>query len=179
MRFIAHVSLLLLLTILSCQPRPQAEPEPKQYSVPADVEPYVQAFRDIARQRNITIPFDNLVVTFGQTQNPDACGQCTRAAGKTPRITLKADDLCWKNANQQERETLVFHELGHCWLNRDHLDTRFTNGIYTSLMNANDVTIYATCRYPIGNDVCDKRPRRLYYLDELFDPMTPAPVWGK
>ncbi len=171
--------LLLLLAVLSCRPRPQAEPEPKQYSVPADVEPYVQAFRDIAQQHGQTIPADNLIITFGETQRQDACGQCDRATGKTPRITLKTDDLCWKNANQQEREALIFHELGHCWLNRDHRPDRFPNGIYVSLMNADDVGIYATCRYPIGNDVCDKRPRRQYYHDELFNPATPVPAWGK
>jgi hypothetical protein len=177
MRFIPTISLLLAL--LSCQPRPQAEPEPKQYSVPADLEPYVQAFRDIAQQRGQAIPSDNLIIAFGATQRQDACGECTRAAGKTPRIVLKADDLCWKNASQQEREALIFHELGHCLLNRDHRADRFPNGIYVSLMNADDVGIYATCRYPIGNDACDKRPRRTYYLDELFDPATPTPAWGK
>lgn len=179
MHFIATITLLLLLAVLSCQPRPQAEPEPKQYSVPTDVEPYVQAFREIAQQRGQVIPADNLIVQFGNTQGQDACGQCNRDAGKTPRITIKTDELCWKNASQQEREALIFHELGHCWLNRDHRPDRFPNKIYVSLMNADDVGIYATCRYPIGEDVCDKRPRRLYYLDELFNPATPAPAWGK
>lgn len=179
MRFTSVFTLLMLLFALSCRPAPEEEPEPKQYSVPAEVEPYVERFREAARQRGQTIPADNLILTFGTTKSPAACGQCLRQAGRTPRITLSTTASCWKDAGAEEREALVFHELGHCWLNRDHRDDRFPNDAYASLMNAGDVTVYAVCRYPINNDACDKRPRRPYYHDELFDPATPAPAWSR
>lgn len=173
------LAILALLGVLSCQPRREPTPEPKQYSVPAEVEPYVKAFREVAQTYGQTLPSDNLIITFGQPNRADACAQCTLAAGKTPRITIKMEDLCWKNASAAEREALVFHELGHCWLKRDHRDDRFPNGAYASLMNSDDITVYAVCRYPIGEPVCDKRPRRAYYLDELFNPATPAPTWAR
>ena len=176
------LSALLIVTItalLSCQRSQRPEPEPKQYSVPTEVEPFVQRFRDETRKRGQTPATNNLIITFGPTQGSDACGQCALESGKTPRITLSTDADCWRNANENERECLVFHELGHCLLNRSHRTDRFPNNAYVSLMNPNDVGVYATCRYPIGNDVCDKRPRRDYYLDELVAPATPAPIWGK
>jgi hypothetical protein len=169
--------LLVLLGVLSC--RPPEDPEPKQYSVPTDIEKYVQTFRVLAQQRGQTVATDNLIITFGPTKNPDACGQCLRAAGRTPRITIKADELCWKRANEQEREALILHELGHCWLNRDHRNDRFPIGAYASLMNADDASVYSVCRYPISDDVCNKFPRRPYYHDELFDPATPTPAWAR
>jgi hypothetical protein len=169
--------LSILIAALSCAPQPQ--PEPRQYSVPAEVEPFVQAFREAARQRNQAVVVDNLIVSFGKAQGQDVCGQCLQQANRTPRITLDTALTCWKNAGQQEREALVFHELGHCLLNRDHRADRLPKGQWVSLMNPGDFTIYATCRYPIGNDDCDKRPRRAYYHDELFDPATPAPAWGR
>lgn len=172
------VTLLLLALIPSCQPRPQAEPEPKQYDVPTEVEPYVQAFRAAAQVRGQTIAVDNLIITFGQPSGEDVCGECLLQAGKTPRIVLSAGGLCWKDANANERECLIFHELGHCLLGRGHLNSRFPLGMYTSLMNPNDISVYATCRYPIGGDECDKRPRQSYYHNELFDPKTPAPGWA-
>jgi hypothetical protein len=46
-------------------------------------------------------------------------------------------------------------------------------------MNPDNVETYSTCRYPLGGDVCDKRSRRQYYIDELFNENTPTPVWGK
>jgi len=173
------LTLFLLTVVISCQPRTQPEPEPKQYSVPAEVEPYVQRFRDETQRRGQKPVTDNLIVAFGGTKGSDACGQCLLEMGKTPRITLSTDAYCWKNASENERECLVLHELGHCLLNRGHRTNRFANGAYVSLMNPNDRAVYATCAYPIGNDVCDRRPRRDYYLDELIVPATPAPVWGR
>lgn len=176
MRIAPVLKVLLSVAVLSCQSGSQ--PEPVQYSVPADVEPYIQAFRNEAQQRNYSVSTANLIVTFGSTQSEDVCGECLQQMGKTPRITLHANDYCWKDASVNERECLVFHELGHCLLNRAHKTDRLPNGASASLMNPGDMTIYATCRYPI-DDTCDKRPRRSYYIDELFDPATPTPVWGK
>lgn len=169
--------LFSLVVVLSCQTRP--EPEPGQYSVPQEVEPFVQAFREAAQQRNQTIQTDNLIITFGTINGHDVCGECLRQAGQTPRITLSLDRNCWQDADHNERECLVFHELGHCLLNRNHRTDRFPKGQYASLMNPDDVGVYATCRYDLGGDACDKRPRRSYYHDELFAPATPAPAWGQ
>ncbi|MBD2699134.1 hypothetical protein IC229_00680 [Spirosoma sp. BT702] len=165
----------LLISLLSCQSNSQ--PEPPQYNVPAEVEPFILAFRQEAQQRNKTVATNNLIVTFGTTLGEDVCGECI--PGKTPRIVLNIDDFCWQKASQQERECLIFHELGHCLLNRAHKTDKFPNGAFISLMNPDNVTVYATCRYPIGDDECDKRPRRSYYIDELFDSSTPTPTWGK
>ena len=178
MRPVSILPLLTMLLLLSCQ-RSQPDAEPKQYSVPAEVEPYVQRFRDEMQKRGQTPATDNLIITFGKTQGDDICGQCSLQSGKTPRITLSTDSFCWQGANQNERECLVFHELGHCLLARQHRSDRFPTGPYVSLMNPNDVGVYAPCRYPIGNDDCDKRPRREYYLNELINPAAPTPIWGR
>lgn len=174
----AYVLLLLLLG-LSCQTRPEPEPIPVEYTVPSEVEPFVQAFREAALQRNHPVLVNNLIISFGTPKALNVCGECTIQAGKTPRIVLNQDGFCWQNASKNEREALVFHELGHCVLNRDHRSDRFPKGMYASLMNPDDVGVYATCRYPIGTDDCDKRPRQTYYHDELFNPATPIPAWGQ
>ncbi len=175
-RSVSAVIPSLVLVLLSCQHNPQ--PEPKQYTVPADVEPYVQAFRDAMLSHNQAVATDNLIITFGTALGEDVCGQCLLESGKTPRITLNQDTYCWQKASANERECLVFHELGHCLLGRGHRAERFPNKAYVSLMNPDDIGVYATCRYPL-DDVCDKRPRRSYYVDELFEPNTPAPAWSK
>ncbi|GAB4011962.1 hypothetical protein GCM10028808_26900 [Spirosoma migulaei] len=177
MRPFSFVILLLLAGLTGCQS--SSQPEPVQYSVPVEVEPYLKSFRDEAAKRNKVVSTANLIVTFGTVLTEDVCGQCILENGKTPRIILNADDFCWKTASTNERECLVFHELGHCLLNRAHKTEKFTNGLYVSLMNPDNVAVYATCRYPIGGDECDKRDRRDYYINELFEPATPTPVWGK
>lgn len=177
MRLVSILKLVLFSAVLGCQS--SSQPEPAQYSVPTELEPYIQSFREQASQRNVSVSTTNLIVTFGATQGEDICGQCVLESGKPPRITLNSDEYCWKNASENERECLVFHELGHCLLKQTHKPDRFPNGAYVSLMNPDDVAIYATCHYPIGGDVCDKRYRRSYYIDELFDPATATPAWGK
>lgn len=169
----------LLLALLSCQSPRLAEPEPAQYSVPAEVEPYLKIFREEASKHPNPVSTTNLIITFGTAQQEDVCGQCLLENGKTPRIVLNNDAFCWQQASQNERECLLFHELGHCLLKRAHQTNTFANGAFVSLMNPNNVAVYATCRYPIGGDECDKRPRRTYYIDELFDPSTPTPTWAK
>ncbi len=178
MRFTPALLLFTLLAGLSCQPK-QPAPEPAQYSVPADVEPYVQHFRDETQKRGQNPSTNNLIITFSKTTGNDICGQCLLETGKTPRIVLSTDAYCWQNASDNERECLVFHELGHCLLKRGHRLSRFPNSAYVSLMNPDDRAVYATCAYPIGGDVCDKRYRRDYYLNELADSATAVPVWGK
>ncbi|GAB3025834.1 hypothetical protein [Spirosoma pulveris] len=177
MRPTSPVIFLIIVCLTGCQ-QPTAQPEPIQYSVPADVEPFVQSFRDEARKRNISVSTDNLIITFGTALGEDICGECLLESGKTPRITLNNDDFCWQRASQPERECLVFHELAHCLLKRGHKTDKFPIGAFASIMNPNNVAIYATCQYPIGGDECDKRPRRVYYIDELFDANTPAPTWA-
>jgi len=177
MRPLSLLILLLLAGLTGCQS--SSQPEPVQYSVPTEVEPFVKSFRDEANKRNKAVSTNNLVITFGTALSEDICGECQLESGKTPRITLNNDAFCWQQASQYERECLVFHELGHCLLTRAHKTDKFPNGAFASLMNPSDVAVYTTCRYPIGNDDCDRRPRRDYYIDELFDPSTPTPAWGK
>ncbi|SFE60721.1 hypothetical protein [Spirosoma endophyticum] len=179
MRSFLALTLLAISTLIGCQRDSDSQPEPVQYIVPAEVEPFIQVFRDEAQKRNNAVSTTNLIITFGTTQSGDVCGQCLLQSGKTPRITLNNDAFCWQQASQYERECLIFHELGHCLLKREHKINRFPHGAFVSLMNPDNVDVYATCRYPIGGDECDKRPRRDYYIDELFDPSTPTPAWGK
>ncbi|WP_338870244.1 hypothetical protein WBJ53_22240 [Spirosoma sp. SC4-14] len=155
------------------------EPAAKTYSVATDIEPYVQSFRDELKKRNLAIEVDNIIVAFDTGQShDDVCGSCLLQSGQTPRITINSNDFCWAKASINERECLIFHELGHCLLGRGHQTKRFPNQAYVSLMNPDDRAIYAPCQYPIGNDICDKRYRRDYYLNELFDSTTATPAWG-
>ena len=177
MRVVPLLTFLLIAGLTGCQHSPP--PEPAQYRVPAEVEPFIKTFREEAQKRGSSVSTASLIVEFGAPQGSDVCGQCMLENGKTPRILLNNNSFCWQQANPQERECLIFHELGHCLLRRAHNSDKFPNGAFMSLMNPDNVTVYATCRYPIGGEECDKRPRRDYYIDELFDPTTPSPVWSR
>ncbi len=170
----SYIGICFLLVLLSCQKVP--DPELK---IPAEVQPYIDSFVAEAKKRGIDIKINNLIVEFADADGDFVCGRCKSLTAKQQYIVLDTDPACWKDAYEQARESLVFHELGHCYLARSHRTNKFTNGIYKSLMNPDNVETYSTCRYPLGGDVCDKRPRRQYYIDELFDENTPTPSWGR
>jgi Putative phage metallopeptidase len=169
---------LLLLSLgcllLTCK-APQPAPE---YRVPEDVEPFVRLFEAEARKRGIDMTIDNLIVEFAKPENDLVCGMCRSGQSRQKTVLLSTDAYCWREATSEAKEALVFHELGHCFLARQHTSRRFVTGDYASLMNPDDVTIYSRCIYAIAPN-CDKRSRRQYYIDELFDETTPQPAWAR
>ena len=52
-----------------------------------------------------------------------------------PNIEIKK---VWWDSNNSEliRAALIFHELGHCILNRDHIDDKLDDGCAKSIMNS-------------------------------------------
>lgn len=112
---------------------------------------------------------------------PDSiCGICnhTSLTGDQQKIVqLNTSQHCAESL--LEMETLVLHELGHCFLGRSHEDALLPNGDPKSIMKTEGRKMYAPCSYQFGNEPCDHTFKRAYYLDELFDPSTPVPSWAK
>ena len=57
-----------------------------------------------------------------------------------------------------EKEFIIYHELGHCFLDRDHLDEANADGSCVSIMHSNP----GVCFFEL------KSENREDYLDELF-----------
>jgi hypothetical protein len=154
----------LLLTV-SCE-------KESIYLVPANIQVYVDDFLAEAASRGHDVEIDELVVLFEEDLEVGgiaAAGICTRSRKDPPTIRLDTTSINWR-ANLSSREQLVFHELGHCVLNRSHLDDRLPNGNFATMMRATGEQIYG----PVQSGF-----KRMYYLDELFDEETPAPAWSQ
>lgn len=139
------------LVLASCANFP---PEPIHKIVDIQVgQEYVNRFLYEAALRGRPILIDNLVVKLvddvGQPTNPDEeedendpiahgiqsqaseyVGMCTTGA-YTPGITLKID--YWKEANDTQKENLLFHELGHCILGLGH--NKYKSVMYPSILD--------------------------------------------
>jgi len=67
---------------------------------------------------------------------------------------------------------LVFHELGHAILLREsHRNDRFQSSDYASIMVSES--------WLLDDFYIQDLTKRAYYIDELFDPATPAPDWAE
>jgi hypothetical protein len=160
-----RILFFLLIATLSCQKQTL---EPTVYQIDKDLQPYVTSFAEEAKKRGIEITSENL------------CGKCTKQPSEGQRtIKIKKDFLCWKGVPNQNKEALVFHELGHCLLGRVHRDDLLPNKADASLMNSNSYGPYQPCIYAIDGNDCNRTPRRTYYVDELFNEKTSIPDWAK
>jgi len=161
--------LLTGILITACKRDPEIE---TVYDVPEIVQPYIDQFEIEAAARGYNITIDSLIVDFGSDlRGGDAAGLCRFANSQDPipHITLDTNSFNWQN-NESHREVLIFHELGHCILERrQHTDNVMPNGNFSSIMRSIGDMLY-------GQNL--NAFKREYYIDELFNPGTPYPDWA-
>jgi len=147
------------------------------YDVPQEFEPIVQRFISEAATRGHQVTINNLIIKYDLSNTSFCATSNVITSGNDVQKIISIKSLsCWQNDVQLE--TIIFHELGHCILGREHEITLMPKGDPKSIMYPDNATLYSPCVYPIGSP-CDLLYRRGYYLDELFNPTTPLPDWGK
>lgn len=120
-----------------------------EYRVGEDFQSYIDRFEELSFDRRPTV-IKSLIVKFGELDAPTV-GLCQVGSG-SPIITI--DKEFWDAAGDAARENLMFHELGHCILLRDHLTTK-DDGVPISLMFPSIIPYYY-----------EKNPEP--YIDELY-----------
>jgi hypothetical protein len=109
---------LLFFSCIACD-------EPRR-TPPADLEPlvlrsipfssYIRAFnRNYQRYRGESLNINAIEIEMVEDLPGTAVGMCYH---KTKKMAIKRS--YWKYADEQTRKTLIFHELGHCYLGRRH-----------------------------------------------------------
>ncbi|MFK7982654.1 MAG: hypothetical protein AB8G86_21930 [Saprospiraceae bacterium] len=88
-------------------------------------------------------------------EEANVAGQCSYSATSTRKVNI--DRTYWNSATDLEKEFVIFHELGHCYLERSHSDIQ-ENRNCTSIMHSG----ISGCRFNYSAS------SRSTYLDELF-----------
>jgi hypothetical protein len=119
-----------------------------------ELTPYQERFLGLAREYSLDV--DRVLgLEFGDVPVKYA-GLC-RTSTKTHRRII-ISKAYWVNLDDDGKELLMFHELGHCLLDRAHNDEIIGFGTPASIMN--------TKLFP-GRAYSQQRAA---YLDELFNP---------
>lgn len=143
--------LLIVLVLNACH----KEQEPGLVDVP--LRGYLDAFVQEASLRGITVDYTNRPIEARLQLHADntRLGWCDYNSDQPNLITINT--LFWDILDDWEKEKLVFHELGHCILNRPHLDEKREDGHCLSIMHS-------------GQSCSDDytQQTRETYLDELF-----------
>ncbi len=121
--------------------------------------PYFDSFKTEARKRGIDFdPYRAKISTeIVNIIGSNVIAQCKKYTGQSS--TISVDIAYWKEATDTEKEFYLFHELGHCFLKRNHLDTKDSEGNCISIMHG-------------SKDACTFNYNKLSkdnYLDELFN----------
>lgn len=145
--------LLVVFTVASCFN------ESSETTVHPELEPFFETFKEAAEARGIE--FDNdaegISGIIRRISGSTIIGQCARSNDSTKIITI--DRSFWDAFNDFEKELVVYHELGHCFLNRPHCDVINTDETCFSIMHSSE-------------DLCENNYNsvtREEFLDELFD----------
>lgn len=141
------------------------------YEEPKELDKYLQEFKSAASQRgyNLNIPKKLKVKLVDEIEGRNTIrGSCTE---DIPMVIRLEKDY-WMEADSTQRKILLFHEFGHCFLNRDHSNEVLPNGEWKSLMRGG--TLPKNRSYVINF----RGLRKQYYWDELFSPQTPVPSWA-
>ena len=120
------------------------------------LQPHFEAFREEAMTRDFPIDGSLYEISARLASLPNsAAGQCTSSPGNR---LIEVDEDFWTNSDHLQQEFIIFHELGHCYLDRRHDEDENNRGICESIMASGE----GSCRYNYT------RASRSQYLDELF-----------
>lgn len=164
-----RISILILFVFLlffSCSD------EPNDVVIDPELQPYVDDFLAQASKRGIDIDLteSGLDMLFeDDISTPDYAGICRYKLGANE---IGIDREVWNRSSEERKQWLIFHELGHCVLDRSHRNDKFENGMWKSLMRGDPLTA-AESRIPL----CYIWGREDYFIDELFDETIAAPDW--
>lgn len=148
--------LLIILSLFLASCAGTMKPK-KIYSVPAELQPYVDLFILEGEKRGFHMTVDNLIMQINASfSDTETLGTCEIFIN--PTIVIQSN-FFYNWGTPINKEQVVFHEFGHCLLGRGHDDTHILYGseyIFKSIMNS-----YMFDEYYYGT-------YRDYYLDELF-----------
>jgi len=141
-----------------------------------EIMPFIERFVEEGRKRGVAIDIAELetylVNEFSVEREPTVCGLGWSVhRNNRRRVEILNSNGCWANRSDIEKENLVFHELGHAILERNHINTTLPNRRAKSIMCSADGEIGCSAL----TVYYDNEPLRSYYLDELFNPNTPLP----
>lgn len=134
---------------------------------PPEMEPYVSRFFLEANLRGYDLYEEHFdfTIRFGETHDAGVVASC-----ENPGRIITINPEIWASRADHEREWIVFHELGHCILDRMHRNEESpTSECYSYMKGAEndfDCSINYFSEY-----------WRDYYLDELFDQHAALPKW--
>lgn len=156
MKKIFHI-LLIVLFFSACEEGQENFTVVENF-IDDDLQQYFDSFKEEAAKFDIAIDYEEMRIDgyLREIRERGVAGQCQTFEGGLNAVIISPS--YWETINSTQREFLIYHELGHCALDREHLDESSSNGACKSIMTS-------------GSNVCrlnyNSRTKE-DYLEELF-----------
>lgn len=113
-----------------------AENDPrKTLTTDAEFSEYIVQFEiDYAYYLDIDYSASDIPVTFSDKLDKKYLGACYYYGKNHQWREIKISRKLWQDLDNKQRQALIYHELGHCALNREHRD-EYYRSFPISIMN--------------------------------------------
>lgn len=102
-------------------------------SIESKYVPYFKAFANRAASVGSNVKVNNLTIrSVSSISDPGVVALCQQEPGQSPLIIVSQE--WWPQFDVTMREDMIFHEMGHCVLNRGHRSDE-NNKLSLSIMN--------------------------------------------
>jgi len=111
--------LILSIFIISCGqpiPAPPVQSLNNNWEQHTEFAEYIHGFIYDANRYGVDLNINNLHIKFNEIEKP-VVGRCYPYSGV---VLIEIDPVFWESAGVINQEILMYHELGHCILNRTH-----------------------------------------------------------
>lgn len=146
---------------------------PDTHRVDAELDVYAQRFFTEAKKYGHNFDDEGLIMTFARLDG-DKAGVCYM--NRRP-IEIEIDPDYWASISESyladdAKEDLVFHEMGHGFLQRYHINDVLKNKDWKSIMCGDEL--------PNGraSNINYRGMRKDYYIKELFTQTREVPSWS-
>ncbi len=167
----------LLVTLFSCETDDNILPPAR--NIPPKIQPILDQFLLEAERRGVPLDISKLSFEFqDKIELGPNQGLAVASCSKTELehlVKIDTTNTFWILGGVLGQEEVVFHELGHCLLDRRHKDLMLNQDDFVSIMRTQGNLSYSSFNQ---KEIPERAFRRDYYLDELFDETTPQPCWA-
>lgn len=156
---IIAITILMAFSFQSCEKETLIMEADKEYpGVDAELWMYFQRFEQAAAERGVHIDLvaKGITGSIEDIEVENVVGMCNHNAQTPNHVTI--DEAFWMRSSTLRKELIVFHELGHCYMNLGHRDEVHADGRCKSIMRSG----MGGCMDMYTSD------SRAEYQDELF-----------
>lgn len=134
--FIRIITFSLLVTLVACDKNNDLQLSKEYQGVAPELWSYFEKFERAAAERGVAIDLAVVGIT-GSIEKIHAhgtVGLCNHRLDQPNHVII--DKNFWVSASENAKEMIVFHELGHCYLERGHTDAKRNDGTCASIMRS-------------------------------------------